>query len=167
MSIGNHTFRDVKGERIPGTWLQAFIHNNHYYAVEIKVYRDGMVDCWGLVTFEQFKAKVRQGWVVTQLPEGARVGVMISGMFFNAVNVRSSVEPEEFIKEVADEIRILNGEPDTLKLGREALQAYYAAPGASAKAALRAAYEAVPKHRRMYLGDMDSKDHEYQIILGE
>lgn len=165
MSIGNHTFRDVNGERIPGTWLQAFIHNFHYYVVEIKVYRDGMVDCWGLVTFEQFKAKVRQGWVVTQLPEGARVGVMISGMFFTATNVHSSVEPEEFIKEVADEIRILNGEADTLTMAREALDAYYTAPGERTKAALRAAYEAVPKHRRMYLGDMDSKDHEYSVIL--
>ncbi len=167
MTSSNRTFREVDGVQIPCTWLQAFIHNNHYYVVEIKIYQDSMIDCWGLVTFEQFRAKVRQGWVVTQIPEGARVGMMVSGTFFTATNVSASVEPEEFIKEVADEIRILNGKPDTLTLAHEAFQAYCAAPNDRTKTALRAAYEAVPAHRRIYLGGMDDKDYEYRVILDE
>lgn len=167
MTISNLTFRDVDGVRIPGTWLQAFIHNMNYYVVELKIYQDSMIDCWGLVTFDQFKAKVRQGWVVTQPPEGARIGMMTSGTFFTATNVSASVEPDEFIKQVEDEIRLLNGKPDTLTLAHKALEAYHADRTESAKAALRAAYEAVPKHRRIYLGDMESRDYEYQLILNE
>ena len=33
------------------------------------------------------------------------------------------------------------------------------------KEKLRKAYEAVPEHERMYLGDMDSKDWDYHRIL--
>jgi hypothetical protein len=38
-------------------------------------------------------------------------------------------------------------------------------PSAEAKEALRAAYRAVPTHRRPYCGDMDTRDTEIRNIL--
>src|SRR5690349_4192849 len=60
---------------IPGTLLEAFIHNGDYHLTPIKVYQDGMIDCWELVDFETFRQKVAQGWVVTRVPAGARVRI--------------------------------------------------------------------------------------------
>ena len=42
---------------IPGTLLHAFIHNGWYILAEIKVYQDGMIDCWDLVNFEGFQTE--------------------------------------------------------------------------------------------------------------
>lgn len=71
MSFSNTTYRIVNAVTIPGLFLQAFIKNgDHYFVTEIKVYKDGMIDCWGMVDFDGFKEKVKQGWVKTNLPEG-------------------------------------------------------------------------------------------------
>lgn len=32
-------------------------HNVTYYLTDLLVYADGIVDCWGLVTLEQFRGK--------------------------------------------------------------------------------------------------------------
>jgi hypothetical protein len=153
------------GERIDGVFAMAFIHNFEYHLTHISIYRDGMVDCWGLVTFEEFKHKVRTGWVVTQPPADAKISVSFLG-FFTVANARFWIEPEEFIREVADEIEGLNGRPTTRELCRKAWTAYEASPSDEAKEALRLAYEAVPRHMKMFvLGDQDRKDHPIRHVL--
>jgi hypothetical protein len=47
--------RIENGAEIPGTWLNAFIHNGNYYLTEIRIYKDGKIDCWGLVDLDEFK----------------------------------------------------------------------------------------------------------------
>src|ERR1051326_8260631 len=89
------------GERIDGVFAMAVIHNFNYPLSHISIYRGGMVDCWGLVTFEEFKQKVRSGWVVTQPPPDAKVSVSFLASF-TATNADYWIEPEEFIREVAD-----------------------------------------------------------------
>jgi hypothetical protein len=69
------TQRVAEGEVVPGVYFPAFIHNGDFYLASIVAYKDGMVDCWGLVPFEEFKQKVRDGWVVTSIPDGARVDI--------------------------------------------------------------------------------------------
>ncbi len=45
--------REHNGEIIEGTYLKAFIRNGDtYFLTEIKIYRDGIIDCWELVDFE-------------------------------------------------------------------------------------------------------------------
>jgi len=161
----NPTNRIADGKQIPGTLVKAFIHNFHYYLTDIKVYQDGMIDCWELVDIETFKERVRQGWVVTHLPEGARVGISSSNIYFTATNVQSNVDEQELVKEVEDEIQDLNGEPTSFDLCWAALEAYRSEKSPEAKEKLRQAYIAVPKHLRMYLGDMDAKDSELRSIL--
>lgn len=160
------TYRVTReGERIDGVFAMAFIHNFDYHLTHISIYKDGMVDCWGLVTFEQFKEKVRSGWVVTQPPPDAKVSVsFLAG--FTATNASYWIDPEEFIREVADEIDALNGRPCTAKRCQDAWKAYQDSPTDAAKAVLKAAYEAIPEHnRRFVLGDMDRKDHPIRRVL--
>ena len=160
------TYRTTKdGTRIDGVFAMAFIHNGEYFLTHISIYQDGMIDCWGLVDFEEFKRKVRSGWVVTQPPKDARVSVSFLASF-TAADASYWIEPEEFIKEVADEIEGLNGRPTTSDRCREAWAAYEASPSEATKEALRVAYEAMPKHqRRCVLYDQDRKDGPIRAVL--
>lgn len=160
------TYRTTRdGERIDGVFAMAYIHNFDYHLTHISIYRDGMVDCWGLVTFEEFKQKVRSGWVVTQPPPNAKVSVSFLASF-TATDAQYWIDPEEFIREVADEIEGLNGRPTTRERCFAAWTAYEASPSEATKEALRLAYEAVPEHNRMFvLGDQDRKDHPIRRVL--
>ena len=165
MAFREGIYRMKDGEMIVGTSLLAFIHNMQFHVTEIKIYKDGLIDCWELVDFEQFKKKVRSGWVKTTPVEGARIGMGLGNLFFTATNVNSDVEPEEFIKEVEDELRKLNKRQTSRDICIATLKTYQDNPTSEHKEDLRLAYEDVPKHLRKFLGDMDSKDWEYKEIL--
>lgn len=167
MSSHNKIYRIHNGEMIVGISLTAFIYNFHFYVTQIKIYKDGKIDCWGLVDFEEFKKKVRSGWVTPTPKEGGRVGMGLGNMFFTATNVKSDVEPEEFIKQVEDELRRLNNFQTSAEICRVALVAFKDNPTPENKEDLRLAYEDVPKHLRKFLGDMDSKDWEFCQALEE
>lgn len=62
------TYRTADGIRVPGTWRHAFIRNGDHYLTDLCVYADGLIDCWGLVTLDEFERKPRSGWVATRLP---------------------------------------------------------------------------------------------------
>jgi FtsZ-binding cell division protein ZapB len=123
-----------------------------------------MIDCWGLVNFDEFKQKIAQGWVVTTLPNKAEVTVSLLTSF-KAIEVQAWVEEEEFIKEVADEIEKLNGRPTSLDRCLKAYQQYQAEESDEARQHLKETYEAVPEHLRMFLGDMDVKDIPIRMII--
>jgi hypothetical protein len=151
--------------RIDGVVASAFIHNGDYYLTDIGIYQDGMIDCWGLVDFEEFKQKVRSGWVVTQPPKKARISVSFLASF-TAIHASYWIKPEEFIKEVADAIEELNGRPITSDRCREVWAMYEASPSEATAAELRLAYEEIPEHNRMYvLLDQDAKDHPIRAVL--
>jgi hypothetical protein len=162
---GDRISRLEEGKEIPGLFHHAFIHNGPYFLTEIKVYQDGMVDCWGLVDIEEFKQKVRQGWVVTSLPEGAEVSISFLADF-KATNVETWIEEEEFVKEVLDDIEFLNGRPTADVRCQQAYEKFQQEPSEEARQALREAYEAMPEHNRRYvLGDMDVKDIPIRMII--
>jgi hypothetical protein len=153
------------GERVDGVFAMAFIHNGNYHLTHISIYRDGMINCWELVTFEEFKEKVRSGWVVTQPPPDARISVSFLASF-TATDASYWIKPEEFIREIADEIDRLNGRSTSSMRCSEAWHAYEELSSEANKEALRLAYEAVPEHnRRFVLGDMDRKDHPIRRVL--
>ena len=159
-------YREANGKQIPGVSLSAFIHNGGtYFFTGIKVYKDGMIDCWELVSFDRFIKKVRQGWVVTTIPEGAEVS--LSGLIaFKAGEVMNFVKEEEFVKEVADEIERLNGRTTSADKCREAYKEFLEKQTEDARERLREAYESIPEHNRRYvLGDQDVKDIPVRMII--
>lgn len=152
-------------KRIAGYLLPVFIKNGPHHLTNLKVYQDGMVDCWELVSFDRFKQRVEDGWVVTSLPEGAEIFAFPLGSFV-ATQVKSFVREAELVKEVADAIDKLNGRPTSARRCHEAYEGYTAAPSDEARERLRAAYEAMPAHNRRYvLGDMDRKDSPIREII--
>jgi hypothetical protein len=157
--------RKAGSNTIPGYLLPIFIKNGPHHLTSLKVYQDGMVDCWELVSFKRFQQRVEDGWVVTRLPEGAEVFAFPLGSFV-ATKVKNFVTETELVKEVADAIEELNGRPTSMARCLEAYEAYNAAPSDEARERLRTAYEAMPAHNRRYvLGDMDSKDFPIRRII--
>lgn len=153
------------GDRIEGVRLRAFIHNGTYYLANIDVYRDGMIECWDWVNFEGFKEKVRSGWVVTQPPEGAEVGIFPLGSF-KITNGSFEVTSEELIKEVADVIDLLQGRPTASERCREAWANYRKFPSDTTKYTLRTAYDAIPRHYRDFvLQNQDTNDGPIRTVL--
>ncbi|WP_293329991.1 hypothetical protein [Microcoleus sp. CAWBG58] len=156
----------ANGEIIRGQGLSAFIHNVNYHETIIKVFEDGKIDCWGLVDFEEFKTKVAQGWVVTQVPKGARISC--HHLYWGNSTLEFYIEIDEFVKEVADIINQLQGKPTVAKTCLQAFTRFLTFPTPENKISLRAAYDAIPKHLRIYvLGDMDCKDSAILTCIDE
>jgi hypothetical protein len=148
---------DRDGNIIRGVGLPAFIHNLTYHQTIIEVYEDGIIDCWGLVTLEEFKRKVSQGWVVTQIPEGGRIHC--HHLYDGYSNLKYFVKIEEFIKEVEDTINRLQKKKTVKDICLEAFSVFLLKPTPKNRRKLQKAYEDIPEHLRCYiLGDMDDKD---------
>lgn len=159
------SYRIERGNLILGKSRFLYIHNLGYSLTELKVYADGMIDCWGLITLEEFKQKIAKGWATTSLPEGAGVYIHLLGDVTTS-QVENFILPQELIKEIEDTIQELNGELTSSDRCQEAYKRYLNAPTAKHKTQLRVAYYAMPEHMRVFvLGDMDVKDAPITSII--
>ncbi|MFM9268028.1 hypothetical protein [Tychonema sp. BBK16] len=156
----------ANGQIIRGQGLSAFIHNNNYYETIIGVFEDGMIDCWGLVNFEEFKTKVAQGWVVTEVPKGAMISC--HHLYWGNSTLEFYIEIDEFVKEVEDIINLLQGKQTVAESCIQAFARFLTLQKKENKSSLRVAYNAIPKHLRIYvLGDMDCKDSAILACIDE
>lgn len=164
-ALRRRTFRLVDGERIAGTWRPAFFRNGPtYFLTDLLVYADALIDCGGLMTLEDFARQVRSGRIATAPEDGATASAHHLAQW-RFSHVRPVITPEGLIGEVRDEIEMLNGRPGAAERCHTALEAFRAAPGEEHRAALRAAYLAIPDHLRCYtLGDMDAKDGPLRVL---
>ncbi|MCF3105380.1 NADAR family protein [Streptomyces roseoverticillatus] len=165
--IGNRiTHRTVDGVRIPGTWRHAFICNGgHYFLTDLFIYADGLIDCWGLVTVEEFEVKLRSGWVATTLPDGAQASAHdLADWKFSEPH--TWLTPDLLVAEVRDTIDQLNGRPDSTGRCLAAVDTFLADRTEENRAAARAAFLAIPASQRRYaLGDMDRKDGPLRVLV--
>lgn len=168
MNFFNRTFRTLDdGERIDGTWRPIFINNGgHYFLTDLKIYADGLIDCWGLVNLDEFREKVRRGWVATRLPENGQASAHHLGSWqFKNPTV---IDSELLIKEVEDTIAELQGIATSSTRCLAALDAFAANPSEESRLHLKEAYLAIPVHLRMYvLGDQDMADWPIRVLVGE
>jgi hypothetical protein len=81
------------------------------------------------------------------------------------VSAQYKVDTQEKQKEIKSLLAKVKGEADTLEICRRIYHQYLINPTTANRERLRQAYEAVPEHERMYLGDMDTKDADYVRIL--
>ncbi|MEV6974501.1 NADAR family protein [Kitasatospora sp. NPDC093806] len=160
------THRMSDGVRIPGTWRHVFIRNGgRYFLTDLFVYADGLIDCWGLVTVEEFEEKLRTDWVATSLPEGGKASV--HGLaHWKFSEPRSRHTPELLLAEIRDTIDQLNRRPDSTGRCLAAVDVFLADRTEENRAAARAAFLAVPESQRRYaLGDMDRKDRPLRVLV--
>ncbi|SEM19972.1 NADAR family protein [Streptacidiphilus jiangxiensis] len=165
--IGKKTIhRTVDGVRIPGTWRHAFIRNGGtHFLTDLFIYADGLIDCWELVTVEEFEDKLRSGWVATTLPEGAKASAFeLASWTFSEPH--SYLTPELLVAEIRDTIDQLNGRPDSTGRCLAAVDTFLADRTEENRTTARIAYLAIPISQRRYaLGDMDSKDWPLRVLV--
>lgn len=165
-SIMEKIYRETKdGKIVKGVGLPAFIHNMQYHLVTIKVYEDGVIDCWDKVDFEGFVNKVNSGWVVTRVPQGKDISRFHS-FIGKSDGLNTYIDEREFIKEVKDTLDELQGRKPSSERCREAFTEYLKSPSKDNSKRLKKEYTSTPEHLRRYvLGDMDSKDGPIKYVL--
>ena len=156
---------DENGAIIKGVGLPAFIHNFSYHLVLIKVYEDGIIDCWEKLDFDGFVDKVESGWVVTTVPKGSEISRHHS-FFCKSTDINTYIDEQEFIKEVRDTLDTLQGRKSSSERCWNSFISYINNPTEIGKVKLETEYKLIPEHLKRYvLGDMDSKDGPIKYIL--
>ena len=161
-----NTYRKTEdGEIIIGQALPVFIDNLHYQLSEIQVFKDGKIDCCGLIDFDTFVDKVKSGWIKTNIPDGTDLYAFPLGYFkINKFYPRRT--GEELIKEVKDIIERLNDRLTIIQLCAQAFKDWQDNPTDKNKEWLKTAYEAIPTHNRQFvLGDIDVDDIPVRVVI--
>lgn len=144
---------------------------NNYYLVDILLFKDKSIIIHGcgeekVIDFDVLRQLIAEEIVCSTLPIGARVIIENLGEFTTTEESYSN-DIEDLFAELEDDYRKLNGEKSLNNLCLDVFEAYQANPSDELKEALKIAYERVPEHLRMYLGDMDTRDSEIiEIIYG-
>jgi hypothetical protein len=50
--------------------MPAIIHNGDYYLIDMPVYEDGTIDCWGRVALNEVERKFQEDWLAISVPDG-------------------------------------------------------------------------------------------------
>jgi hypothetical protein len=156
------------GDFVRGIGLDAFIHNGAYYHTILKVYADGMIDCWGLVTYEEFLKKVEEDWVTAQVPNASAASRVKVGDLFYAYGeyCMCSMTDEDLIKEVDHVLGLLQGRETASNLCYKAFAKYIRNPSPDLLEEVRQNYDKVAAtSRRFILGDQDLKDGPIKHVL--
>jgi hypothetical protein len=160
-----NTTRETDDGVVPGVFLPAVIHNLHHYLTLLAVYKDGMIDCWGLVTFEEFVAKTQWGWVTNTVSPGRTLGL------HHLVDVTvTTSEPagtiDDLVKDVLNPIEELNGRPTAQERIAEAIKAFAENDTPTVRAAFLSAYSDLPCfHRKYIFGSRMEKHKDIQRLL--
>lgn len=90
-----------------GFAIPAFIHNWQYHYSSLKVYGDGLIDCWSSVDLAILKRKLDQGWVVTAVPTGAHISIHNLGGA-RVTNCKWECRAADLLKQVEELVNLLN-----------------------------------------------------------
>jgi hypothetical protein len=90
-----------------GFAIPAFIHNWQYHYSPLKVYGDGLVDCWSSVDLNILKRKLDQGWVASAAPTGAHISIHNLGGA-TVKNCKWECRPADLLKQVEESVSHLN-----------------------------------------------------------
>jgi hypothetical protein len=145
-------------------------HDSKTYLVNLVVYKDGNIVCYNAefeikYTIENIKEMFDEGIFFTSFNQP--MPVIFSGLGELTLSNSSggSVDIYEKYKELKDIHDKLNGSESILDRCRNAYLQYLQYPSEEARECLRTLYEQVPDHERIYLGDMDSRNTDYERIL--
>jgi hypothetical protein len=163
--------RGENGEEIAGATFPLFWSTpSGIYLTECFMYADGLLSVTSgtmLYTVDEFRPIFEADYVLTSVDDGVWVTVPGLGRF-QVTDTYWYVEKEELGKNILNGLNVLRGGPDVIKVCYQAFVAYQNDPTDANREILRAAYEAVPAHHRMYTQrDQDAKDHTIRRILRE
>lgn len=154
-------------DTLDGKQMNVFLRKDgEILLTTVTAYEDGTFSVDGLdgfLSLEGIRELFGKGMLCVSPKENESVSF---GALGNAVcKTIYKVKKAEKLKEIENESLRLTDKPDAFSLARQAYYAYLIEPSEFRKNKLREAYEAVPEHQRMFLGDMDTRDSDYIRIL--
>lgn len=165
---GKPSFQQYRGNQMNIFYKH---RSDQYYLVSLVIYADGKVLIVGgpeewFVSRDEVLKWGAKGALCVSVPEGASLVIDRVGTI-EVDECTSYVELADKMHEIDDMIAVLNKQPDSADRCATAFKTYEKAPTAEHRQALQAAYDAVPRHLRIYiLGDMDEKDWPIRHALG-
>lgn len=169
-AIDFYVVQEMFYETVEGKGYFIFMNENEKnYLVNLVLYENGLVGIYNSdfekyyqidEVVELFKNRI----LFTEFNHPINVSIPELGeMCFSAVLYAADIEDKQ--KELFDMLNKLKGNKTTLEICREAYYNYLSNPSEYNRVYLKEKYELVPEHERMFLGDMDSKDSDYQRII--
>lgn len=160
-------------KKTSGEKFSIFYRNddNKTYLAELSIYKNGHVELTNLPNkicfeFTDLKNLMDKQIITTNLNNGERITVLGLGTFI--VSEGEGTDMNSKYNEFVDKYNELRGEEGSIDKCRRIFKEYKETPTLKLKDELKEAYEAVPEHQRIYVGDMDTKDYEVrQIIYGD
>lgn len=158
-------------DKIKGEGVNLFLKDDHsgFYLARFDLYDQDSIIVNRIekpfeITLAQLESMIAEGKVLTELPLGASVQIWGLGKFtIQAENYATDIS--EKLLEIKDSLRVLKGEPSTIEVCKVIFQQYLANPSQVLKAQLKEAYEQIPEHERMFVGDMDVKDTAVRMVI--
>lgn len=158
----------AQGGRLGGKTANIFYQGEELILTSITAFRDRtlQIDAAGEGYFqpEEIEDMFAQGVLCTRPKPGQWVRLGVLGHVLTGEPVYF-VEPAEKVEMIKNMVLSAAGEKDAEDKCQNAYFAYLREPSDWNREALRKAYEAVPESRRMYLGDMDTRDWDFIRIL--
>ncbi|WP_405114378.1 hypothetical protein MHH28_09820 [Paenibacillus sp. FSL K6-1217] len=157
-------------QTVEGKSIHLFMkYGGQNYLAAAVVYKDGRVVLYNLPAeaeyrLEELDGLFADGTLFTAIDASTPVQILQLGEVTLSESLYSA-DAEEKLKELHNLHKQLNGEQTAHEACRAAYYAYLENPSEYYREQLRIKYELVPEHERMYLGDMDTKDWDYQRIL--
>lgn len=160
-----NTTRETDDGTVPGVYLPAIINNIHHHLTFLAVYKDSMIDCWGLITLDEFLVKAKWGWVTNAVPPGRTLGIHhLVDVTVNASEPAGSVV--DLIKDVRNAIEELNGRPTAQERIGESIKAFAEDDTPEVREAFLSAYADLPCfHRKYIFGSRMEKHKEIQRLI--
>ena len=161
---------DIFPEKINGNSINLFYKIGKEYAlVKVNAFADHTIQLSRLespidLTLEEFEKYIEQKDILTEIPLNSDVTIYGLGDF-KVTNNLYVTSIEDKLLEIKDILGKLNGQPSTIEICRENHKAYINNPTIENKNKLKASYENIPIHQRIYVGDMDTKDIEVRMII--
>lgn len=162
--------RELFYQTVEGDGFFVFMkYEGKNHLVNLVVYRDGRVICYlpeqelGY-RMDELETLFKDGTFFADFDQPTAVSLHGLGEAVLSEADYASDIADKWI-EVMDLYRELQGEKTTLEACRDAYYQYLEDPTDYYRQQLKIKYELVPEHERMFLGDMDRKDSDFQRII--
>ncbi|MDA0564568.1 NADAR family protein [Streptomonospora sp. S1-112] len=164
------THRTVAGQRIDGAWCHVWLRRaGGTHAVEdLLAFADGTIHCGRSTDLAGLRRMLESGEIALTDPAADHSPAGGTGQRGWRSRAPEPLTPEGFLLDVADRIEALAGRPTAADRCWAAIRDYLRDPVEARRQEVRAAYLAVPPHRRVYvLGDMDAQDRPLRILTAD
>ncbi|MCD0471348.1 hypothetical protein [Flavobacterium sp. JAS] len=151
------TFREEEGKLINGIIIPAIISNFNFWLTQIVIFADGKINCWELVSFDQFKQMVYADKILISVPDGSKLFLPNWGEI-EINNFISYKTKEDFIIEVEDILNELNGKISRTERCRTLFKEYLINPDNNTFTELKNEFKNLPNHKNVIIDMVDYKD---------